>query len=82
MPTVTINGNTYDVTALPVEAQQQIINIQFVDAELARLAQQQAVLQTARSVYANVLLNAVQADAPAAAPAAEKKPSRSRSKKA
>lgn len=82
MPTVTINGSAYDVATLSSEAQQQIINIQFVDAELARLTQQQAVLQTARNVYVNVLLNAVQVAAPAVEPIVEKKPARSRSKKA
>jgi len=83
MTTVTINGKSYETAALSDVARQQIANIQFVDAEITRLQQQLAVLQTARNAYAAALVdNVQQAAAPAPAAAEPKKPARSRSKKA
>lgn len=79
MSTVTINEKTYALDSLSEEARQQLANIQFVDAELTRLQQQQAVLQTARNAYVAALLAAVPAGE---APAPAKKAARSRSKKA
>lgn len=79
MSTVTINDKSYALDSLNDEARQQLANIQFVDTELNRLQQQQAVLQTARNAYVAALLAAVAASEPAA-PA--KKAARSRSKKA
>lgn len=79
MSTVTINEKTYALDSLSEEARQQLANIQFVDAELTRLQQQQAVLQTARNAYVAALLAAVPASE---APAPAKKAARSRSKKA
>lgn len=79
MSTITINEKIYQIADLSEAARQQIANIQFVDAELARLQQQQAVMQTARNAYVSALVSAVDAT-PEAAPA--KKATRSRSKKA
>ena len=47
MSTFTINGKEYNLDALSDEAKGQILSIQFVDAELARLQAQAAALQTA-----------------------------------
>lgn len=55
MNTFTIDGVDYDVDALSEEAKAQIVSIQFVDAELARLNAQAAAYQTARIGYANEL---------------------------
>jgi len=79
MSTITINEKTYPVADLNDAARQQVANIQFVDAELARLQQQQAVLQTARNAYVAALVAAVET---APQVASTKKPARSRNKKA
>ncbi len=55
MPMVKIDDKDYDLDALSDEAKNQLASIQFVDAELARLNAQAAVLQTARNAYSNVL---------------------------
>ena len=55
MSTITINGKEYKLDSLSDEAKGQIVSIQFVDAELARLQAQAAALQTARIAYSNEL---------------------------
>ena len=55
MPNITIDNQNYDVDSLSDEAKAQLSSLQFVDAELARLNAQAAVLQTARMAYANAL---------------------------
>jgi hypothetical protein len=55
MPTIKIDEVDYDLDLMSDEAKAQLASIQFVDAELARLQSQVAVLQTARMAYANVL---------------------------
>ena len=55
MTTITIDNKQYDTETLSVEARAQLINMQFCDAELARLQAQAAVLQTARIAYAAAL---------------------------
>ena len=55
MPTITIDNQDYDLDALSPEAKGQLTSLQFVDAELARLQAQAAVLQTARMAYAKTL---------------------------
>lgn len=81
MSTITINGKTYATEALSDIAKQHIASIRFVDAEMDRLRQQLAVLQTARNAYVSVLVDNVEQHVaePAASP---KKAGRSRSKKA
>ena len=55
MPTITIDNQAYDLDTLSPEARGQLTSLQFVDAELARLQAQAAVLQTARMAYAKAL---------------------------
>ena len=55
MNKLTIDGVEYDMDTLSEEAKAQIVSIQFVDAELARLNAQAAAYQTARIGYANEL---------------------------
>lgn len=55
MATVKIDDKEYDADSLSEEANTQLQNLRFVDQELARLQGQAAVLQTARTTYANAL---------------------------
>ena len=55
MATLTINDKSYDIDKLPEEARAQMLSLQFVDAELARLTATVAVFQTARIGYLNAL---------------------------
>ena len=55
MPNITADNRDYDFGSLPDGAKAQITSLQFVDAELARLGAQGAVLQTARIAYGNAL---------------------------
>jgi len=59
MTTITIDNQNYDLETLSDEAKNQLVSLQFVDAELQRLNAQAAVLQTARLAYANALKNAL-----------------------
>ncbi len=59
MTTITIDNQDYDLETLSDEAKNQLVSLQFVDAELQRLNAQAAVLQTARLAYANALKNAL-----------------------
>lgn len=56
---ISINGTSYASAKLSDEAKQQAVNIQAVDAELARLQQQMAFAQTARNAYSAALIEAV-----------------------
>ena len=64
MPTINIDNQEYDLDTLSAEAKAQLGSIQFVDAELLRLAAQTAALQTARMAYANALKQALAPAAP------------------
>jgi hypothetical protein len=55
MPTIKIDNQDYDLDTLSTEAKAQLQSLQFVDAELARLQAQAAVLQTARAAYSKAL---------------------------
>lgn len=55
MPTITIDNKPYELDSLSNEAKAQLVSIQFVDSELARLKAQAAALQTARMAYAKAL---------------------------
>ncbi len=59
MTTITIDYQNYDLETLSDEAKNQLVSLQFVDAELQRLNAQAAVLQTARLAYANALKDAL-----------------------
>ena len=55
MTTIKIDDKDYDLETLSDEAKNQLLSLQFVDAELQRLNAQAAVFQTARVAYANAL---------------------------
>lgn len=59
MSTIKIDDIEYDLDSLSAQAKEQLQNLQFVDQELARLQAKAAVLQTARSTYANMLKDAL-----------------------
>jgi Family of unknown function (DUF6447) len=59
MTTIKIDDKDYDLETLSDEAKNQLVSLQFVDAELQRLNAQAAVLQTARLAYANALKEAL-----------------------
>lgn len=55
MTTVNIDNKQYDLESLSDECKAQLASIQFVEQELSRLQAQIAVLQTAKSTYAQAL---------------------------
>jgi hypothetical protein len=55
MSVIKIDGKDYEMDLLSTKAKEQLISLQFVDAELQRLAAQTAVLQTARMAYSEAL---------------------------
>ena len=55
MSNVTIDGQSYELSSLSEEARAQLMSLQFVEQELARLQLQMAALQTARNAYAIAL---------------------------
>ena len=55
MSKIMIDGKEYDLNSLSEEAKAQLVSIQFVDGELARLNAQAAALQTARMAYSKEL---------------------------
>ncbi len=56
MATLVLNDKTYDIDKLPSEAKAQLVSLQFVDAEIARLNATLAVFQTARNGYLRALI--------------------------
>ncbi len=62
MAKITINNVDYDTDKLSDNAKAQLVNIQYVDQELARLQAHTAALQTARMAYANALIEALPAN--------------------
>ena len=56
---ITIDGNKYKIDDLTDSAKAQILNIQFVDAQLQQLQNEWAVCDTARIGYTNALKNEV-----------------------
>jgi hypothetical protein len=59
MTTITIDNVAYDLDTLSADAKAQLMSIQFVDQELARLQAQAAALQTARIAYSKALSEAL-----------------------
>ncbi len=59
MTPIKIDDKDYDLETLSDEAKNQLVSLQFVDAELQRVNAQAAVLQTARLAYANALKQAL-----------------------
>lgn len=60
MPSIKIDGKEYDLDTLPKEARSQLNNLQFTEAEIARLKAQIAVFSTARLAYSQALKNALE----------------------
>ena len=56
---VTVDGVTYKVAALSEEAQTQVNNIKFVEAEIAAMQAKLAVYTTAKIAYENALRQAL-----------------------
>lgn len=79
---ITINGTNYASENLNETAKMQAVNIQVVDAELARLQQQIAIVQTARNTYVNALIDAIKGKNVGAAAEKPKKPRAPRKPKA
>lgn len=79
---ITINGTSYASENLTETAKLQAMNVQVVDAELARLQQQVAIAQTARNAYVAALIDAVKAKGGEAAAEKPKKPRAPRKPKA
>jgi hypothetical protein len=71
---VTINGTSYASANLSDAAKMQAVNVQVVDAELARLQQKVAIAQTARNTYVAALIEAVKGKGESAAAEKPKKP--------
>tara|TARA_Y100001968_G_scaffold331041_1_gene384540 strand:- start:4406 stop:4591 length:186 start_codon:yes stop_codon:yes gene_type:complete len=59
MPTIKINDQEYNTDDLSDKAKEQIVSLQFVQAELKKLEAQMAVLRTAQSAYSTALQNEV-----------------------
>ena len=55
MPIITIDNKDYDLDTLSDEAKAQLASLQFVDAEIQRLNNLIATLQTARIAYSKAL---------------------------
>lgn len=76
--TVTINNTAYTTADLSDVARAQLLNIQIVDGEIARLQQSVSISQAARQTYVSTLMQALPTGAkakPAAkAPAKTAKP--------
>lgn len=55
MSSVNIDGQSYELSNLSEEAKAQLVSLQFIEQELARLQLQIAALQTAKIAYGNAL---------------------------
>ena len=53
--TITIDGTDYNVADLSEKARHQVTNLRVTDQEIAKLQQQLAIYQTARTAYAKAL---------------------------
>lgn len=53
--TITIDGIEYTTADLSENARHQVMNLRVTDQEIAKLKQQLAIYQTARTAYANAL---------------------------
>jgi hypothetical protein len=56
VPVLTLNGKDYNYDELTEAARAQVANVQIVDAEITRLQQKMAILQTARNAYLAALV--------------------------
>jgi hypothetical protein len=62
MQMIKIDEKEYDLDQLSDDVKSQLVSLQFVDAELNRLAALTAAMQTARIAYSNALKAALGAD--------------------
>ena len=60
MPNITIDGTDYDSDSLSDKAKEQILSMQFVNAEIKRLESKLAVFRTAAAAYSLALKNEVE----------------------
>ncbi len=60
---ITIDGKDYDLDSLSDNARAQLVNLRATDQELARAQALMAMLQTARTAYANALKAELDAEA-------------------
>jgi hypothetical protein len=79
---ITINKTVYSTAKLSDASRSQIVNIQVVDAEIARLNQLLAIAQTARNAYSNALIELVKTKPEAKPEAKPRKAAAPRAKKA
>ena len=68
---ITIDGREFNLADLSEEARQQLVNIRFVDQEVAQLQRQLAIAQTARAAYARALNKALGLDSDAQPPVSD-----------
>lgn len=55
MATIKIDDKEYEIDSLPQEAKNQLVSLQFVDNEPAKLQAQMGAMQTSRMAYARAL---------------------------
>ena len=60
MANITIDGKTYDTDSLSDKAKEQIMSMQFVNAEIKRHESQLAVYKTAAAAYSLALKNEIE----------------------
>ena len=58
MAKVNINGSEFDTDNMSDEAKNQLVMLQFTDAEIRRLEGQLAVYRTAKNAYSKALVEA------------------------
>lgn len=80
---VTISGKDYDYGSLNETAQKMVANVAAADAKLEQLRTETSMIQLARDVYVQNLLDNLPQDQPAATvrPAAKKAPAKPAAKK-
>ena len=62
MASVKINGRDYDLETLSDDAKSALANVSYCDDRIKELQRELAVMQTARSAYANALARALPKD--------------------
>lgn len=60
MPSLEIDGKSYDIDALPDQVKNTLFHVQAIDAEINRMNTLIAVMQTAKTAYVNSIKEALQ----------------------
>ena len=60
MANITIDSKDYDTDKMSEELRNQLVSMQFTDAEIARLQLMLAALQTARIGYSNAIKEGIE----------------------